>query len=217
MKLAQVQRVALALMAGLCAAAALPNAHAETPYASRTERLVAQSTGKSRPEFKGLYMGMPASELPASLQKTGGIGQYAGFVGDDYVEAFVWYGVLSQLSIVYHAPALDQRPRIDRRLTLEEAWRLHSAGDGVPEFGFWLTHLYLVDGLIDARSLIAYRLQFPHRRYGRDDPPLFDPQTRVERVIYYKDRPDLASNYQPIDSKPLLKLIGERYHDAFVR
>lgn len=205
------------MIAGSLTVANFPAARAETPYSARTERLIAQSTGKSRPEFKGLYMGMPASELPSSLQKTGGIGQYAGFVGEDYIEAFVWYGVLSQLSIVYQAPALDQRPKIDRRLTLSEAWRLHSAGDGVPEFGLYLTHLYLVDGVIDARSLIVYRLQFPHRRYGREDPPLFDPQTRVERVVYFKDRPDLSSNYQPIGSKALLKLLSDRYRDAFVR
>lgn len=178
---------------------------------------MATQTGRSRPEFRGLYPGMPAKELPSALQATGGIGQFAGFLGEDFLEAFVWWGALNQLSMVYIAQPLSWRPKLDRRMTLAEAWRLHSVGDDVPEFGFWLTHLYLIDGLIDARNLIAYKLLFPHRNYQRDAPPLFDPATRVERVIYYKDRPDLSSNYQPINSKPLLKQIDARYRDAFVR
>jgi hypothetical protein len=177
----------------------------------------ATAAAQTRPDFKGLYLGMPASELPSSLTPTGGIGQLAGFIGEDYVEAFVWYGVLSQLSIVYSAPALGSRPKIDRRVTLQDAWRMHSPGRDAPEFGLYMTHLYLVDGLIDSRNQIIYRLQFANRMWSRDAPPLFDPQTRVERVVFFKDRPDFASNYQPIASTALLKLIGERYRATFAR
>jgi hypothetical protein len=201
----------LALAAAVLLGCAVGEARADAPAQ------VATVTGKSRPEFRGLYMGMPASEVPGSLQKNGDIGVVAGFLGDDYVEALVWAGSLNQLSIIYSAPALGIRPKIERSLTLQEAWRLHSAGNEVPTFGLFLTHLYLIDGIIDTRNLIVYRLRFPHRRYGRDDPPLFDPATRVERVIYFKDRPDFASNYQPIGSTALQKLIAERYRDAFVR
>jgi hypothetical protein len=175
------------------------------------------ASDRPRPHFRGLYPGMPASELPSSLRRTGDIGQLAGFIGEDFVEAFVWYDVLSQLSIVYVAPASGTRPKIDRKLTLQDAWRLHSVGSDVPEFGLYMTHLYLVDGLIDARNLIVYRLQFANRMWTRDAPPLFDPQTRVERVVLFKDRSDLASNYQPIASSALLKVIGERYRDTFSR
>ena len=175
------------------------------------------ATGRTRLEFKGLYLGMPGKDLPSSLKPTGGPGQFAGFVGEDFFEALVWKGTLDQLAIVYVAEAQDGRPRIDRRLSLQDAWRLHSIGDSVPEFGLYLTHLYLVDGIIDSRNLIVYRLRFPHRRYTRDAPPLFDAQTRVERVVYFRDRVDLASNLQPINSVALVKLINERYRDAFTR
>jgi len=199
------------------AAASLDCASAAERSSPFHPELIAQNTGKSRPEFKGLHPGMPATDLPASFKRTGDIGTLAGFMGEDYVEAFIWEKTLSQLSIVYYAPAVGPRPAIDRRMTLQEAWRLHSAGTGVPDFGLYLTHLYLVDGLIDTRNLIVYRLQFPTRKFLRDAPPLFDPQTRVERVVYFLDRPDFASNYQPISSKALLKQIADRYADTFAR
>jgi hypothetical protein len=170
-----------------------------------------------RPEFMGLFPGMPASELPTSLTRTGNIGEFAGFIGPDYIEARVWGGTLIELSIVYYAQPLGPRPMIDRSLSLQEAWRLHSPSEDVPEFGLYMTHLYKVDGLIDARNLIVYRLRFPQHSFSRTSPPLFDPGTRVERVMYIKDRPDISSNYQPIPSVALLNLIAERYREAFLR
>lgn len=170
-----------------------------------------------RPGFKGLYPGMRTSDLPDSLARTTNIGEREGFVGADHVQVQTVGDTVTQIAVIYHAAQSGFMPSVDRRLTLADAWRIHAVSDEVPEFALYIAYLQRIEGLIDARNLIAYRLKFPKPEFSRDAPALFHPETRVERVVYAKDRGELAFNYQPIGSRALLNTIAERYRDAVTR
>ncbi len=171
----------------------------------------------ARPGFKGLHPGMRASELPGTLTATANIGEREGFVGTDYIQAQVVGDTVTQIAVVYYAAPSGSMPRLDRKLTLADAWRIHAVRDEVPEFALYLAYLQRIEGLIDSRDLIAYKLNFPKPEFSRHAPALFHPETRVERVMYVKDRGELAFNYQPIGSRELLKTIAEQYRAALAK
>lgn len=167
----------------------------------------------ARPGFKGLYPGMRAADLPASLTMTR-IGEREGYLGDDYVQVHVGSDTVTQIVVVYSASPSGSTPRIDRKLSLADAWRIHAVSKEVPPFGLYVAYLQRVEGLIDTKHWIAYKLTFPKPEFNRDAPALFDPGTRVEQVIYALDRVELAFNHQPIASRALLQRIAEAYRSA---
>ena len=160
---------------------------------------------------------MRASELPGSLSKTPNIGEREGFVGPDYIQAQIDGDTVTQIAIIYYSAPTKSLPGIDRKLSLEDAWRIHAVGEDVPEFALYMAFLQKVEGLIDARNLIAYKMKFPKQEFSRNAPALFHPETRVERVTYVKDRGELAFNYQPISSRELLGTIAEQYRAALAK
>jgi len=175
------------------------------------------SAPSARAAFDGLYAGMPVADLPASLKQTTNMGEREGFVGPDYIQVQTVGDTVTQLAVIYYAPATGTQPAIDRKLSLADAWRIHGPAGDVPEFALYMAYLQKIEGLIDARHLIAYRLRFPKTEFSRNAPALFDPATRVERVVYVKDRVELAFNYQPISSRELLETIAQRYRIAVAK
>jgi hypothetical protein len=187
---------------------------AQTGSGASEPRAAVQPT---RPAFKGLYPGMRASDLPDSLTRTTNIGEREGFMGADRVQVQTVGDTVTQIAVIYYGPQSGSMPSVDRKLALADAWRIHAVGNEVPEFALYIAYLQRIEGLIDARNLIAYRLKFPKPEFSRDAPALFHPETRVERVVYVKDRGELAFNYQPIGSRALLGTIAERYRDALAK
>jgi hypothetical protein len=196
--------VALALGIALALSAAQPHA---------------QSAAAQQPRlgFKGLYPGMPAADLPAPLTATGNMGEREGFVGSDYIQVQFVGGTVTQIAVVYYSEPIGSTPRLDRRVSLDDAWRIHGPRDGVPEFAFYIAYLQRIEGLIDTRNFMAYRLRFPKPEFSRTAPALFDPRTLVERVVYASDRVELALNHQPIPSRELLETIARHYRAAVAK
>jgi len=205
----------------------LPDRVAEHPHAAYGMRLAQTGRAASEPRaapvqptraaFKGLYPGMRATELPDSLTRTGNIGEREGFIGADRVQVQIVSDIVTQVAVIYSAALSGSMPSVDRKLALADAWRIHAVSDEVPEFALYIAYLQRIEGLIDSRNLIAYKLKFPKPEFNRETPALFHPDTRVERVIYVKDRGELAFNYQPIGSRALLTTIAERYREALAK
>ncbi len=221
--------VAAAVGCALCVPVAAQQAEIGSAEPPRTSvMLFAQAPGGAaegrgvavkpvRPGFNGLYPGMRVAELPSTLTRTGNIGELEGFVGPDYIQAQFSGDAVTQIAVIYYSASSRSMPIVDRKLSLADAWRIHAVGEDVPEFALYMAYLQKVEGLIDARNLIAYKLKFPKEEFSRNAPALFHPQTRVERVVYVKDRVELAFNYQPIGSRELLKTIAERYREALAK
>jgi hypothetical protein len=171
-----------------------------------------------RPGFSGVYPGMPIADLPTSLKPTSNIGEREGFVGADFIQVQFAHDSVNQVTVMYYyVPPNATTPIVDRPISLADAWRIHGVPGADPEFALYMAYLQKIEGLIDTRHQIAYRIRFPKTEFNRNAPALFDPATRVERVVYAKDRVEFAFNHQPIASRELLDTLGQRYRAAVAR
>ena len=131
----------------------LPKQH-ETSHTISSQKLTQSAEPPKGPNFKGIYIGQPASTLPEKLKKS--FSSYEGMLEGVFIRVWISDGTVTQFSIIYQGKS-ESDTIIYNPITLQKAIIEHSLwSTNQPKFALARGQFDQIWGLIDLENAISY-------------------------------------------------------------